>query len=86
MLSHYYLWKESKIVQSNYKNTNLTSTPIVFYIDEETKTEFRRDLDIILKRRDVRKEQLFFMINPLMDHAQITRVICDLGVEKTSSD
>lgn len=64
------------------KNTNLTSTPIVFYIDEETKTEFRRDLDIILKRRDVRKEQLFFMINPLMDHAQITRVICDLGVEK----
>ena len=43
------------------KNTNLTSTPIVFYIDEETKPEFRRDLDIILKRKDVRKEQLFFL-------------------------
>ena len=64
------------------KNTDLTSTPIVFYIDEETKPEFRRDLDIILKRKDVRKEQLFFMISPRMDRAQVTRVICDLGVEK----
>lgn len=64
------------------KNTDLTSTPIVFYIDEETKPEFRRDLDIILKRKDVRKEQLFFMISPMMDRAQVKRVICDLGVEK----
>lgn len=64
------------------KNTELTSTPIVFYIEEETKPEFRRDLDAILKRQDVRKEQLFFMISPELDCAQVTRVICDLGVEK----
>lgn len=67
---------------SELRNTDLTSTPIVFYIDEQTKAEFRRDLDEILRRQDVRKEQLFFMISPMMDQAQVTRVICDLGVEK----
>ena len=64
------------------KNTELSSTPIVFYIDENTKSEFRRDLEIILKRQDVRKEQIFFMINPAMDKVQVTRVIRDLGVER----
>jgi flavodoxin len=64
------------------KNTDLTSTPIVFYIEEKTKPEFRRDLEAILKRHDVRKEQLFFMISPELDRAQVTRVISDLGVEK----
>ena len=67
---------------SELKNTDLTSTPIVFHIDEYTKAEFRRDLNTILKRKDVRKEQLFFMISPAIDYVQITRVICDLGVEK----
>ena len=63
------------------RNTELTSTPIVFYIDDNTKSEFRKDLEVILNRQDVRNEQMFFMISPLMDHNQVTRVISDLGVE-----
>lgn len=61
-------------------NTNLSSTPILFYIEESNTMQFRRNLPAILNRSDVRPEQLFFMIAPSLDRNQITRVISDLGV------
>lgn len=64
------------------ENTNLASTPIVFYVDENTKYQYRKDLDLILKRNDVRQEQLFFIIEVSQNINQITRVISDLGVAK----
>lgn len=63
-------------------NTLLTSTPILFFIDEESGKQFREDLRRLLKRKDVQKNQLFFMIHPQLKKDQITRVISDLGVEK----
>lgn len=67
---------------ANLRNTDLTNIPIVFFVDEKTQTEFRRDLDVLLGRSDVRKEQLFFLISSFMDASRVTREICDLGVEK----
>ena len=60
--------------------TVLTSTPILLYISSENIDQRRKDLNILLSRKDVRQEQLFFMINPAMNHHQITRTIEDLGV------
>lgn len=60
--------------------TVLTSTPILLYISNENIEQRRKDLNILLSRKDVRQEQLFFMINPAMNHQQITRTIEDLGV------
>lgn len=62
-------------------NTDLTSTPVVFCVEEEKKEDFRKDLRSILGRREIRKEQLFFWISPTMNRSQVTRVIRDLGVE-----
>ena len=61
-------------------NTNLSGTPILFYIDEEKRNKIRADLTTLMVRKDVQQEQLFFMIDPSMNKDQVTRVISDLGV------
>ncbi len=60
--------------------TNLTNTPIVFVINHAT-TQSRKDLTSLLNRKDVKQNQLFFLLHPQIDKEQVTRVICDLGVE-----
>ena len=61
-------------------NTNLSGTPILFYIDEGKRNKIRADLTTLMVRKDVQQEQLFFMIDPSMNKDQVTRVISDLGV------
>ena len=61
-------------------NTDLSSTPIVFYIEETKRKKIRKDLTTLMGRRDVHQEQLFFMIDPSMNIEQVSRVISDLGV------
>lgn len=61
-------------------NTNLSGTPILFYIDEAKRKKIRADLTTLMVRKDVQQEQLFFMIDPSMNKDQVTRVISDLGV------
>jgi len=60
--------------------TDLTNTPIIIFIEEKAIKQFRHDMDILLGRADIRQEQLFFMIHPMMNREQVTRVISDLGV------
>ena len=62
-------------------STVLTSTPILFYITNENMSQFRKDLSMLLLRKDVSQKQLFFMIHPIMNNRQVTRVIEDLGVK-----
>lgn len=64
------------------QNAVLTNTPILFFIDPKLTKEFRKDLMQVLKRKDVKQNQLFFMIHPQLNADQIERVIIDLGVEK----
>lgn len=60
--------------------SDLSNVPILFYIDDHNDNQFRKDLNTILERKDIRLEQLFFMILPLQNVQQIKRVISDLGV------
>lgn len=63
------------------QNTVLTNTPILFFIDPKSTKEFREDLVSIMNRKDVKQNQLFFMIHPQLKADQVKRVIIDLGVE-----
>lgn len=64
------------------QNTVLTNTPILFFVEPSTTGLTRADLVQILHRKDVKQNQLFFMIHPQLNVAQVRRVITDLGVEK----
>jgi hypothetical protein len=63
------------------EQAELENTPILFYISEKNRREFMRNLTDILQRGDVGTEQLFFCINPDLNHSQVEREIRDLGVE-----
>ena len=67
---------------SELQNTVLTSTPILFYIDAESRQQAREDLQTILKRSDIQEKQLFFLIHPHLNAEPVKRVIMDLGVEQ----
>ena len=64
------------------KDTDLTNTPILFFIDPSLRKQSREYLQILLKRKDIKQNQLFFMIHPRMDTDQVQRVIMDLGVDE----
>jgi hypothetical protein len=59
----------------------LDNTPILFYVNEQNRREFIKNLADILSREDVMAEQLFFSINSDLNCARVERVIKDLGVE-----
>ena len=63
------------------KDTVLTHTPVLFFIDAKSSDVFRHNLAALLRRKDIRQNQLFFMIHPHLNVEQIRRVIIDLGVE-----
>ena len=63
------------------KQAALDNTPILFYVNEQNRQEFRRNLIGILKRADVKMQQLFFCINPNLNRSQVERIIRDLGVD-----
>lgn len=64
------------------KGTLLTNTPILFFVDEDSMMQFRKDLVSILARKDVCQKQLFFLFHSAINKKQTARVISDLGVRK----
>ncbi len=60
----------------------LENTPILFYINEQNRSEFRCNLTDILKRQEVKTHQLFFSISSDLNRSQVERVIRDLGVAR----
>lgn len=64
------------------EDTVLTNTPVLFYIDPANRKQSREDLKLILKRTDIRQNQLFFLLHPQLNADQVRRVILDLGVEE----
>jgi hypothetical protein len=65
---------------SELEQAALENTPILFYINEQNRREFRKNLTKLLKRTDVESEQLFFKVAPELSRTQVERVIRDLGV------
>lgn len=61
---------------------NLAYVPVVFVVEERTLLQFRSELRELLKRKDVKQNQLFFCILPTIDIDYVIRFICDLGVEE----
>lgn len=62
------------------EGTNLTYVPVVFVIEESTIQQFRSELIELLGRKDIKQNQLFFYISPVLDKDYTIRFICDLGV------
>lgn len=61
-------------------NTSLLNTAIVFYLTENTMQKFREELVSLLKREDVKENQLFFLLDNKLSEEKILRVIHDLGI------
>jgi hypothetical protein len=61
---------------------DLTNTPILFNIDENTKAEFLNFLEIVQSRHDVYEKQIFFFIHPDLNKTQIERIIQDKGIAR----
>jgi archaellum component FlaC len=61
---------------------DLTNTPILFNIDENTRAEFLNFLEIVQSRHDVNEKQLFFFIHPDLNKTQIERIIQDKGIAR----
>ncbi|MEQ6378644.1 hypothetical protein RZN25_17710 [Bacillaceae bacterium S4-13-56] len=60
---------------------DLANTPILFYIDKNTRAEFLNFLDIVQSRQDVNEKQIFFFIHlDLNNKTQIERIIQDKGI------
>ena len=63
------------------RKTDLTSTPVLFYLDRRTVNMLQRNLIELLSRPDINQDQLFFMISPVLGR-KVERVIRDLGVKE----
>ena len=63
------------------QNTDLSSTPIVFYIDSKILAALRKEVENLLNRDDVVKGQLFFMFSPGLTSLQRQRSIAELGID-----
>ena len=62
------------------KNTNLSHTPILFYVSKETLPFLSDDLKKIISRNDVDYKQIFFFISDDLPRNKIKRIIIDLGI------
>lgn len=63
------------------RGTLLTNTPVLLCINDNTLRSFRNDLTELLERKDVMKNQIFFIIHPGLNEEQMIRTIIDLGIE-----
>ena len=63
------------------EDTVLMNTPILFYLEPASTKLSREDLKQVLRRPDIRQNQLFFLLHPQLNAEQVRRVILDLGVE-----
>ncbi|WML26328.1 hypothetical protein [Neobacillus sp. OS1-33] len=61
---------------------DLTNTPILFNIDENTRAEFLNFFEIVHSRHDVNEKQIFFFIHPDLNRPHIERIIQDKGIAR----
>ncbi len=64
--------------------TDLTHTPILFCISEETIGSLQNDLSELRQRKDITDEQLFFCIGGKLKAKMIRRLLKDHGIEDPS--
>jgi molybdopterin converting factor small subunit len=64
------------------EQANLSNTPILFYIDDENREEFRSNLPLFIKRKNITQEQIFFLLNTTTSNSQVEREIKDLLIKR----
>lgn len=62
------------------KCTDLTHTPILYGVSAESLDLIQNDLRTLRERKDVRDDQLFFMIDGALERKKTVRLIEDLGI------
>jgi len=65
---------------SELNKTDLTNTPILFYVDSASLENLSRNIKYIQKRSDVVNDQLFFYVSPELSVSNVVRLIEDLGL------
>lgn len=60
--------------------TDLTHTPILYYISKDVLPQLASDLLYIIDREDINDNQLFFYISKDLKKNKVKRVIVDLGI------
>lgn len=64
------------------ENTDLTVTPVVIIVDQNTVYDLQQTLKYLRRRRDVAIQQLFFIVDQTLSQDTIYRTIKDLGIKK----
>lgn len=62
------------------EHASLENTPILFFVNEVNRRQFRENLKTILRRSDIISEQLFFHLDAELGRSQMQRIIKELGV------
>ena len=62
------------------KNTDLTNTPVLFCLNQDSLKMLPNDLKVILNRKDIKPTQVFFMIHSALNVNNVERTIKDLGI------
>lgn len=60
--------------------TNLNNIPVLVFITEKTLNNLKRNTLYLTGRKDVKRNQIFFYIDPKCDSEKIVRTIKDLGI------
>lgn len=63
-------------------NTDLTYTPIIISVDQNTIYNLQRTLKYLRRRRDVAAQQLFFIVDENLNRDTTYRTIKDLGIKR----
>ena len=65
---------------SELKCTDLTHTPILYCVSEENIPIMQSDLNNLRSRKDVRDDQIFFIVDKSLDFKKTVRLIEDIGI------
>ena len=63
------------------KVTDLSNTPILFYLDRDTLPFLQKGLSDLIRKKNVSQNQIFFYIAPTLRKGMVKRIIRDLSVE-----
>lgn len=63
------------------ENTILINIPILYCVKLESKSVLQNELKLLIKRQDVKQEQLFFIVSEGLCEETVARVLRDLGIK-----
>ena len=62
-------------------DTELSNTPILICINNDSVSDLQKNIDYIMKRVEIKEKQIFFSIDTELIEKEIVRIIKDMGIE-----